>query len=227
MLSKMVAAKFHALGWMGDEGMALSQWLSGLQGAQAAFFGSITGLLFGIVALIIGALFNFWLTRRRDARVRSEEADAVAAALYGEIVLFRQELARIAKLVASFAGHHRDFDEHFLERVPLQDPSLYRTLASKVGLLDAQVLLSVVTFYNNVQSVRDWLPRLVEKEERKFSYSASTVLEPAIDGVEKILPTLNLLAGRMGIEPPLEKFDLGLAHAILENERESFGNSWL
>lgn len=50
------------------------QWLSGLQGAQGAFVGSITGSLFGIIALVIGALFNFWLTRRRDARIRSEEA---------------------------------------------------------------------------------------------------------------------------------------------------------
>lgn len=200
------------------------QWLSGLQGAQSAFVGSVTGLLFGIVALVIGALFNFWLARRRDARIRSEEASAVAAALFGEIVLFRQELARIAKLVASFAGHHRDIDEHFLERVHLQDPSLYRALAGKVGLLDANLLLSIVTFYNNVQSVRDWLPQLVEREERKFSYSPSTVLEPAIDGVEKILPTLNVLAARMGVPPPSEKFDLGLAYAIIENEREQFAN---
>ncbi len=200
------------------------QWLSNLQGAQAAFVGSVTGSLFGIIALVIGALFNFWLTRRRDARIRSEESNAVAAALFGEIVLFREELARIAKLVASFEANHREFDAHFLERIHLQDPSLYKALAGKVGLLDAHVLLAIVTFHNNVQAVRDWLPQLVENKERKFSYSTMTVLEPAIEGIENIFPTLKILAARMGVAPPKENFDLGYAYAILETERDRFAN---
>ncbi|MGO8083502.1 hypothetical protein [Rhizobium leguminosarum] len=200
------------------------QWLSNLQGAQAAFVGSVTGLLFGIIALVVGALFNFWLTRRRDARIRSEEANAVAAALFGEIVLFRAELARIAKLVAGFVANHRDFNEHFLEHIHLQEPSLYKALAGKVGLLEAHVLLPIITFHNNVQSVRDWLPQLVENNERKFSYSPLTVLEPAIAGIEDILPTLNSLAASMGVAPPKEKFDMGYAYAILETERDRFAN---
>lgn len=148
----------------------------------------------------------------------------MAAALYGEIVLFRVELARIAKLVASVVANHKDFDEHFLERIHLQEPLLYRALAGKVGVLEADVLLAIVTFHNNVQSVRDWLPQLVENQVRKFSYSSLTVLEPAIAGIENILPTLNSLASKMGVTPPADEFDLGLAYAILETERDRFAN---
>jgi len=38
-----------------------------LQG-QAAFLGSLTGGLIGLVALLLGALFNTHLNRRRDHR---------------------------------------------------------------------------------------------------------------------------------------------------------------
>lgn len=76
------------------------QWLSNLQGAQSGLVGSFSGFVFGVVALILGALFNFRLNRRRDALLRSEEADAVSAALYSEVILLRQELTRTAILIA-------------------------------------------------------------------------------------------------------------------------------
>ena len=186
--------------------------------------GSVTGSLLGIIALVIGALFNFWLTRRRVARIRSEEADAVAAALFGEIVLFREELARVAKFVAGIVANHRDFDEHFLEHIHLQEPALYKALSAKVGLLEASILLPIITFHNRVQSVRDWLPQLVENKDRKYSYSPLTVLEPAISGIEDILPILNLLASRIGVTPPVQKPEMGYAYAILETERDRFAN---
>jgi hypothetical protein len=69
------------------------KWLSELQGAQTGFIGSLTGSALGIVALVIGALINFWLNRKRDAHLLTEDADAVAAALYGEIHLDSVELA--------------------------------------------------------------------------------------------------------------------------------------
>lgn len=199
-------------------------WLAELSGAQASFFGSVTGFLFGVCALVFGALFNFWLGRKRDARIRAEEADSVAAALYGEIVLMREELARTAKLVANIDAKNGEFDGHFLEKINLQEPLLYRALAGKVGILDPQVLLAIVTFHNNVQTVREWLPQLIKTDERDFSYSTLTVLEPAIDGIEKVLPTLNSIAAKMRVEPPTDRFDLGFAYAIMEKERDRFAS---
>jgi hypothetical protein len=61
------------------------------------------GSLLGFLALIVGALWNFRLNRRRDAALRAEEVVSVAAALYGEIVLLRIEAAGLARAVANVA----------------------------------------------------------------------------------------------------------------------------
>jgi hypothetical protein len=58
------------------------------------------GALLGFVALIVAALWNFHLNRRRDDHLRKEEMRSVAAALYGEIVLLRIEVALLSKIVA-------------------------------------------------------------------------------------------------------------------------------
>ena len=57
--------------------------------------------IFGFGALIIAALWNFNLNRRRDAELKNDEALSVATALYGETLLLRKEVGRLAKVVAS------------------------------------------------------------------------------------------------------------------------------
>lgn len=47
--------------------------------------GSVLGIVGGFVAIVIGALFNAWATRRRDDRLREQEARALADALQGEL----------------------------------------------------------------------------------------------------------------------------------------------
>jgi hypothetical protein len=60
---------------------------------QATFLGTLTGSSIGLIALLIGALFNAHLNRRRDDRLRREEQRTVAAALQAELVNW--ELSRI------------------------------------------------------------------------------------------------------------------------------------
>src|SRR5580692_8066308 len=99
--------------------------------------------LLGFVALIIGALWNFRLNRRRDAALRAEEAISVAAALYGEVVLLRMEVAGLARAVSSVAisvgTDERNaivrFDKHFMDAHVISEASLYIALSSKLGLL--------------------------------------------------------------------------------------------
>ncbi len=54
--------------------------------------------ILGFIALIVGALFNFRLNRRRDAGLRNDGTLGVAAALYGEILLMRERMALMAKV---------------------------------------------------------------------------------------------------------------------------------
>jgi hypothetical protein len=50
------------------------------------------GALIGFLALLGGALFNAWLNRRRDDRLRREEQRAVATALRAELAGCREIL---------------------------------------------------------------------------------------------------------------------------------------
>jgi hypothetical protein len=60
-------------------------WLSHLSQGQASFLGSLTGAAIGLIALLLGALFNAHLNRRRDDRLRREDQRAVATALRAEL----------------------------------------------------------------------------------------------------------------------------------------------
>lgn len=76
--------------------LALILWFSGLEATVAAIAGSdrwtmLThtpqglAIIFGFAALTVGHMFNAWLTRRRDDRLREQEARALASILAAEL----------------------------------------------------------------------------------------------------------------------------------------------
>ena len=67
--------------------------------------------LLGFAGLIVAALWNFSLNRRRDRQLRREEMMSVASALYGEILLLRNELALLACVVAQAERKLREVDQ--------------------------------------------------------------------------------------------------------------------
>jgi hypothetical protein len=182
------------------------------------------GALAGLGAIIIGALFNAHLNRKRDARLRSEEVVAVASALYGEIVILRQAVARMANAVGHRYfryGHIRDepFDRHFIEQITLPPVKLYPSLAAKVGMLPSQISLEIVRFYARVEEAQTWLPRLQNDAERPFTYSTSYVLDPAIDAITSVLPALRLIEDFAGIAERIGTPDIKKALEAQEIER--------
>ncbi len=209
--------------------MAFWTWLEGLSGGAASFVGSVSGFVFAVVALLIGASYNFWLNRRRDVQLRQDEARAIAAALYGEILLLRRELGHVAKITSSahmnegWDGPGVKFDKHFLERMPLSQPTLYNALAPKLGLLDSTLLLSIVEFYSNLSEVRQWLPRLVRDEERGYEYSSLVVLDPATSAIYGVKPALRRIESELGIREIAPDPDIGSARAVIADENERFG----
>jgi hypothetical protein len=68
------------------------QWLQTASQGQASFLGTLAGSSIGLVALLLGALFNAHLNRKRDDRLRREEQRAVATALRAELAGFRRAL---------------------------------------------------------------------------------------------------------------------------------------
>lgn len=190
-----------------------------------------TTFLFGLVALVVGALFNSHLNRQRDDRQRVQEAKAVAAALYGEILPLRREVALLAKIVAKTyfdegLGRRSSlkFDHTLLERNTLTDPHLYRSLASKLGTLEPDLVLAITDFHAKYQSVRDWLPKLVADEKRPFSYSVLSFLNPAKDVVLGINPTLRRIEKLLKIKKPAEDPDVKDMLSAMDMEEQSWAD---
>lgn len=191
-----------------------------LKGWQTAI-----GSVLGFVALIAGALWNFHLNRKRDAFLRKEETHSIAAALYGEIILLRHEAASLARAVAKVhidVGTRRDpitkFDRHFVEAHTLSEPLLYKALASRIGLLEAELIIAITEFHKNYQQAKVWLPLLIENSERKYNCSCLSVLVPASSAVKDIIPALRKIEIMISLPTPAKDPDLGAAEDVIEME---------
>ena len=180
------------------------------------------GSVLGFLALMAAALWNFSLNRRRDRLLRQEEAASVAAALYGEILLLRREIANLARLVAGMARQWGPnllkVDAHFLEAHPLPEPMLYKALAPKLGLLSPDLLLAITAFHRDYQDVCVSLPLLVENPERKYGYGEAWVLRPARSAVQNVVPALRKIERMLSIAKPADEPDLGHTDDIIEME---------
>jgi hypothetical protein len=198
--------------------MSLSDFYSELKGWQTG----ISSML-GFLALSWAALYNFKLNRRRDAKLKEEEALSVATALYGEILLLRKEVGHLAKVVANVENYHvLTFDEHFLEAHPLSEPLLYKALATKIGLLSPDLIIGITEFHQNLREAKISLPLLVKKPERGYSHSVLTFLIPATNAVKNIEITLDKIERMARIYKVAENIDLGDAENVIGREVEAF-----
>jgi hypothetical protein len=117
-------------------------WLAKLPPGSASFIGTLTGSTFGLFAILIGALVNAHLNRRRDDAIREADRVALASALYAEL-----------------SGVHRAFienAEHLAKRppepghgfaVPAPSVKIFTELISNLGLLKSDTISSVMTAY--------------------------------------------------------------------------------
>ena len=187
------------------------------------------GALLGFLALMIAAWYNFYLNRRRDDRLRTEEALSVAAALYGEMVLFRREAAALARAMANVYLNQdgsrssvSKFDERFLAANKLPDPLIYNAMATKIGLLTPHLVLAIAEFYANYQEAKKWLFLLIEQEGSLHTYSFMQILVPACDAIIKIGPTLREIEQMASISVPTEEPELARVNQVIALEKEFF-----
>lgn len=194
---------------------------------EAKSWQTVIGSVLGFCALIAGALFNSFLNRKRDDRLRREEVNAIAAALYGEIVPLRAAMAELARGIAARYEAHgvgrfrgEPFGAEFREAYPLPEARLFSALSEKVGKLPSSLLLPVVSFYSAYAETKEYLPLLEENEERGVSYGVLWVLKPAMQAVTEVSDALAEIELMVGIEPRTSEPESGKAKGTIAWEQE-------
>jgi hypothetical protein len=107
------------------------------------------GSFFGLVALLLGALFNAELNRRRDDRLRTEEQRAVATALKAELEELRRTLNDAAETISQ-EGYLQP-DEQVQVPDLVQSIRIMPGIVSKLGLLDETIISAVLDAYGLVE----------------------------------------------------------------------------
>jgi hypothetical protein len=197
--------------------------MDGITDGSATIIGSLIGSFLGLIAILLGALYNAHLNRKRDLELLDKEQEAVARALYSEILTLRKELAMAASTVAQMGmdPFHEDrvrSNKDFRGETALPEPILYQTLAPQIGRLDAELIIEVQKFYARLTEVRKWLPLLQKDDERGYSYSYLHVVRPARDAIVEIVPTLERIEARFGIPKSDKRVELGMTETYIEVE---------
>jgi hypothetical protein len=152
------------------------QWLDDASQSQATFLGTLTGSSIGLIALLIGALFNAHLNRRRDDRLRREDQRALANALRAELAELHRALVLHSKNLSKLEM------SHFLMPDMAQSVRIMPDMVSKLGLLDPETIESVITAYSALEGYGELLLALTVEDFAKVTVLSSEgrhVLLPA------------------------------------------------
>ena len=104
----------------------------------------------GLMALLVGALFNAHLNRKRDDRLRKEDARSVALALRSELFGMKVTLLRNAENLENPKSAFVTPDlAHSIRVMPL--------LLGKLGLLDAETIQHVIDIYVSIDQYCEFL----------------------------------------------------------------------
>ena len=118
-------------------------WIGALPPSGASFLGTLAGSGLGLVALLVGALFNAHLNRRRDDRLRIEEAWLLTSALKAELSGINESLLRNADNLDNPKNAFVVPDIAHSVRV-------FPALLSKLGLLDVGSAREVIGAYVSI-----------------------------------------------------------------------------
>jgi hypothetical protein len=128
----------------------MAAWLAALTEREASFLGSFVGPAVGLIALVLGALFNAHLNRRRDDRLRKEERRATAAALKAELVSMRKVLTENADVLG-------DTENAFLVPDLAESIRILPAMLPKMGVFDPITVQAVIEAYTVLEQYADRL----------------------------------------------------------------------
>jgi hypothetical protein len=159
---------------------AFWDWLAKLPQGSASFVGTLTGSSFGLLAILLGALFNSYLNRRRDDRQRDQERQALAATLYAELTAVHRYLTDNVDLLGKV-------DRESLVGWKIGAPSikLLPEVMGKLGLFRPHTTLKVLDAYLRAERFVESLPRgrppkWLEGDEIAAAFVAAEHIEIAV-----------------------------------------------
>ena len=129
-------------------------WLAALPQSSASFVGTLTGSALGLIALLLGALFNAHLNRKRDDNLREVERIAVASAIYAELSGVHRTLLENAKRLEDkppAAG------EGFAVPDLAHSVQVFSHMLPKIGLLRADTIRTVMDAYVLIEQYAEGL----------------------------------------------------------------------
>lgn len=104
---------------------------------MAEWLGALLGSVIGLIAILLGALYNASLTRKRDDKIMNDEAKAIAVAIGAEMSMYTEILGSLYMQARVPPEPGRSMALVRAMRAP--DLMVWPELAGKVGLLGAEV----------------------------------------------------------------------------------------
>lgn len=132
----------------------LWDWLAGLPQSSASFVGTLTGSALGLLALLLGALFNAHLNRKRDNNLRDIDRVAVASAIYAELSGVHRTLVENAKRLVE---NRPTAAERFAVPDLAHSVQVFSHMLPKIGLLRADTIRTVMDAYVLIEQYAEGL----------------------------------------------------------------------
>ena len=118
------------------------KWLGQLPPSSASFVGTLTGSSLGLIALLLGALFNAHLNRKRDDCLKKEDARVIWA--------LKAELSGISETLTQNAEHLDKHVSDFVVPDLAHSVRVMPVLLPKFGLLDVETTREVIGIYVSI-----------------------------------------------------------------------------
>ena len=143
--------------------MDFFEWINTLTPSAAQFLGAVVGVGGGLTAIVLGALLNAVLNRRRDDRLRDLEGRAVAAAIRGELSSMKISIAELLPIwkkgereLSAIISRHSSpgsigapIDSSEYAKLPPSYATIFEAHASKLGLLGSDLAGAITVVYTN------------------------------------------------------------------------------
>ena len=178
------------------------------------------GALIGLCSLAFVAWYNFYLNRQRDRDLREAEAQSIAAAIYSEIVLLRNQLALLARIVVKVHYSDREFVDFQADVYRPSKPVIFPSLSGKLGQLDPDLVIGISKFFSDLEEATRGLD-VITKPSEGPRFSCLIVLRPSVSGVQDVKPILTKIQHMLKI-PETEEPDIGYAELVIELEQFIF-----